>query len=143
MIDIERIKETSRYDMDALNNLLPQLGADYVMSESLLAEIVRSEDIYLFVAKKEGEIVGILTLVLYPIPTGWKAWIDDVVVDESCRRQGIARKLVDRAILQAKDRRAASLNLSSRPERVAANKLYQAMNIKLRETNLYRYNLGE
>lgn len=143
MIKIERVKESSQHIIDTLNNLLPQLGADYVMSQSLLDQIVDREDVYLFVAKKDDVIVGTLTLAMYPLPTGLKAWIEDVIVDENYRGFGIARKLVDQAILQAKEREAVSLSLSSRPERVAANKLYQTMNFKIRETNLYRYNPDE
>lgn len=143
MIKIERIKKSSQHIIDTLNNLLPQLGADYVMSQSLLEQIVDREDVYLFVATKDDIIVGTLTLAMYPIPTGLKAWIEDVIVDENYRGFGIARKLVDRAIQQAKERNVASLSLSSRPERVAANKLYQAMSFEIRETNLYRYKADE
>lgn len=143
MIKIERVRDCSQYIIDTLNDLLPQLGADYAMDESLLKEIVGQENVYLFVAKKEDAIVGTLTLAMYPIPTGLKAWIEDVIVDENCRGLGIARKLVDHAIMQAKERNVVSLSLSSRPERVAANKLYQAMNFRIRETNLYRYNPDE
>ena len=139
MIEIERVKKSSQEIIDALNNLLPQLGADSVMNESLLTQIVSQENVYLFVARKDGEIVGTLSLTMYPIPTGLKAWIEDVIVDENCRGFGIARKLVDRAIHRAKERNVVSLSLSSRPERVAANKLYQSMNFKIRDTNLYRY----
>lgn len=143
MIEIERVTSSSQYIIDTLNNLLPQLGADYVMSQSLLGEIVNSDYVYLLVAKEDDQIVGSLTLALYPIPTGLRAWIEDVIVDENHRGKGIARKLVEAAIGYAKDRKVVSLSLSSRPEREAANRLYQSMGFEIRKTNFYRYNSEE
>lgn len=143
MIKIERVVSSSQYIIDTLNNLLPQLGADYVMSQSLLDKIVSSDDVYLLVAKDEEQIVGTLTLAMYPIPTGLRAWIEDVVVDENQRGKGIARKLVEEAVKYSKERGATSLSLSSRPEREAANKLYQSIGFEIRKTNFYRYKSEE
>lgn len=140
MIEIERVRNSSQNIIDALNSLLSQLGADYILCESLLNQIIESENNYLFVAKDKEQIVGTLTLVFCPIPTGLKAWIEDVVVDEKQRGRGIARMLVERAIDVAKDRGVSSLNLTSRPEREAANRLYQSLGFDIRKTNFYRYN---
>jgi ribosomal protein S18 acetylase RimI-like enzyme len=93
----------------------------------------------LLVAKVEGAIVGSLTLALFWIPTGLRAWIEDVVVDESVRGQGIGAALNQEALKVARDQGARTVDLTSRPSREAANRLYQRLGFKQRETNVYRY----
>jgi ribosomal protein S18 acetylase RimI-like enzyme len=90
---------------------------------------------------EEGSIVGTLTLVAFRIPTGVGAWIEDVVVDEGARRRGVGETLMTVAIRLAEDSGARHLNLTSRPEREAANRLYQRLGFEQRETNVYRLTL--
>ena len=82
-----------------------------------------------------------LTLVLFRIPTAVRAWIEDVVVDESARGRGVASALVNRALEQAAVAGARTVDLTSRPSRQDANRLYQELGFELRETNVYRYAL--
>jgi ribosomal protein S18 acetylase RimI-like enzyme len=95
----------------------------------------------LFVAREHGEIVGSLSLVLFRIPTGLRAWIEDVVVDESARGKGVGEALSRAAIDHALKAGAKTVDLTSRPSREAANRLYERLGFKKRETNVYRYEL--
>ena len=97
-----------------------------------------SDDTVLFLARLGGLIVGSLTLAFYRIPTGLKAWIEDVVVEESGRGAGIGRLLSEAALEEARSRRAKDVSLTSRPSREAANRLYQRLGFEVRESNLYR-----
>ena len=99
------------------------------------------DDTALFLARLDGAIVGSLTLALYRIPTGVKAWIEDVVVDESGRGTGIGRLLSEAAVDEARSRGAKDVSLTSRPSREAANRLYQRIGFEQRESNLYRFKI--
>jgi ribosomal protein S18 acetylase RimI-like enzyme len=92
-----------------------------------------------FIARLDGAIVGSLTLVLYRIPTGLKAWIEDVVVDEAARGHGVGELLNRAALDEARTRGVKGVSLTSRPSREAANRLYQRIGFTQRQTNVYRY----
>jgi ribosomal protein S18 acetylase RimI-like enzyme len=85
--------------------------------------------------------VGSLTLAVFRIPTGLRAWIEDVVVDESARGQGVGEALNRAALDRAAALGAVTVDLTSRPSRAAANRLYQRLGFEPRETNVYRYDL--
>lgn len=87
----------------------------------------------------EGEIVGMLTLAVFGIPTGVRAWIEDVVVDEAARGRGVGAVLTRRALELAAAAGAKTVELTSRPSRDAANRLYRRLGFVPRETNVYRY----
>ncbi len=93
-------------------------------------------------AHPDGPVVGMLTLVAFRIPTGVRAWVEDVVVDGRARRRGVGDALVAAALELAAARGAHTLDLTSRPSRQDANRLYQRAGFELRETNVYRYRLG-
>ena len=95
----------------------------------------------LFVARVDGAIVGSLTLAMYPLPTGRKAWIDDVVVDGDARGRGVGEALSRAALDEARRRGAKEVDLTSRPTREAANRLYQRLGFVPRDTNVYRFTL--
>jgi ribosomal protein S18 acetylase RimI-like enzyme len=95
----------------------------------------------LFVARLDGSIVGSLTLAFYRIPTGLKAWIEDVVVDDAARGRGVGEALNRAAIAEAADRGAKNVSLTSRSSREAANRLYQRLGFEPYETNVYRYTI--
>lgn len=128
--------------INAFKRLIPQLSSSNpAPSQTQLDEIVSSPSTVLFVARAEGRIVGALTLVLFRIPTGLRAWIEDVVVDNEVRGKGIGETLSRAALDEAKMRGAVTVDLTSRPSRVDANRLYQRLGFVARETNLYRYRL--
>ena len=141
-----KIREVKRYSkrvLTAVQKLLPQLDPDAeLFTEKKLRSVLRSGSTYFFVAEASDKtIAGILSAVVYIIPTGTKFWIEDVVVDESYRGKGIGKDLMKCAIDFARSKGARSVDLTSRPDRVAANKLYQDLGFVLRETNVYRYSL--
>jgi len=130
--------------IDALARLIPQLSRSApAPGETELAEIVASEATELLVARNsdDGSIVGTLTLVLFRTPTGLRAWIEDVVVDEAARGLGVAKALNQHALALAAARGVRSVDLTSRPSREAANQLYQRLGFARRETNVYRYDV--
>lgn len=106
-----------------------------------LGEIIASPASRLFVARLDGRIVGSLTLILFRIPTGVRAWIEDVVVDDSARGAGVGGELNRAALAEAERFGAKTVDLTSRPSREAANRLYQRLGFTPRETNVYRKTL--
>jgi ribosomal protein S18 acetylase RimI-like enzyme len=144
-IAISEVVEVSDEIVAACWRLVPQLSSSNPPpSPEEVAEIVRSPATILFIARDpelENQIVGMLTLVIFRIPTGQHAWIEDVVVDERARRKGIGEALTRAAIERARAAGAATVDLTSRPSREAANRLYQRLGFVKRDTNVYRYTL--
>lgn len=140
---ISIVKRFSRRIFNAVNKLLPQLDPDTeLMTEDKFRSILRSGSTHFFIAETaDKEISGMLSAVVYIIPAGTKFWIEDVVVDKAYRGKGIGKDLMLNAIEFAKSAGARSVDLTSRPSRVAANKLYQELGFIMRETNVYRYQL--
>ena len=137
---IEELTDFSITALDAINGLLPQLSSSvFALEESDLRNIVDSESTKLFLAIDEDGVFGMLSLVLFRIPTGRKAWVEDVVVDEKARGRGVGKLLTEHAIQVALQHGAHSVDLTSRPSREAANALYQRVGFEQRETNVYRF----
>jgi len=108
-----------------------------------LTNMIKSDSTRLILARNEQEIVGLLVLVIYQVPTGMRAWIEDFVVDKHHRRKGIGEILLDHAIQLAKDAGARTVDLTSRSSREAAIQLYAKIGFKTRETNVFRIALQE
>lgn len=128
--------------LDAFHSLIPQLSTSsspITMAE--LREIVGDSATVVFVARDGGGIVGLLTLAMFRIPTGMRAWIEDVVVDGRARGKGVGEALNRAALATARQRGAKTVDLTSRPSREAANRLYQRIGFVRRDTNVYRYEL--
>ncbi len=126
----------------AFQRLIPQLSSSNPAPTSdELRHIVESESTMLLIAEEDGVIVGSLTLALFRIPTGLRAWIEDVVVDGAARGKGVGEALNRFALDEAKRRGATTVDLTSRPSREAANRLYQRLGFVKRDTNVYRYSL--
>ena len=104
-----------------------------------MEKVIAQEETHLFVAKEEDEIIGTLTLQFYHIPTGRKAWIEDVIVDQQARGKGVGAALVWHAMRIARQEGAEKVDLTSHPDRKAANMLYQKIGFKIRESNVYRF----
>lgn len=128
--------------VEAFARLVPQLSSSNPPpSRQQLEEIVASDATALFVARVNGRIVGSLTLATFRIPTGLRAWIEDVVVDSDARGHGVGEALNTAALDEARRRGAVTVDLTSRPSREAANRLYQRLGFVARETNVYRFDL--
>ncbi len=139
------VKEIAKVDdklIEAMKRLVPQLSnSNSPPGRSALEEIVASDSSILLAAFIDGEIVGSLTLVIFSIPTGKRAWIEDVVVDEKCRNKGIGEVLNKDAINIARQRGVKTVDLTSRPSRQSANRLYNRLGFIQRETNIYRFEI--
>lgn len=130
--------------VEAMSRLVPQLSASAPAPTAYeLEAIVTAPATTLFVARDQGgAIVGSLTLAVFRTPTGVRAWIEDVVVDEAARGAGAGEALVRAAIAVAVGEDARTVDLTSRPDREAANRLYRRLGFEQRATNVYRYHAG-
>jgi ribosomal protein S18 acetylase RimI-like enzyme len=128
----------------AFARLVPQLSSSAEPpSREQLQEIVASPAAMVLLARDDSsQIIGSLTLVVFRTPTGARAWIEDVVVDESARGRGTGEALVAEAIRLASGSGARTIDLTSRPSRESANRLYEKVGFQARKTNVYRYDLG-
>ena len=139
---IEIAAESTDELVHAMAVLIPQLSkSNPPPSATDLAAIIQSEASVLFIARVDGKIAGALTLATFRIPTGVRAWIEDVVVDSEARGHGVGEALNMAAIAEARSRGAITVELTSRPSREAANRLYQRIGFVQRETNIYRFTL--
>jgi ribosomal protein S18 acetylase RimI-like enzyme len=127
----------------AMAHLIPQLSsASPPPGPTELAVILSSDATHLLVAEDDdGTVLGSMTLVVFPIPTGIRAWIEDVVVDEAARGRGVGEALNRHALGIARDLGARTVDLTSRPTREAANRLYKRIGFVPRDTNVYRLEL--
>ncbi len=144
MFVIERASATPEV-VEAVTALLPLLSSSApAPTAGEVAEITGSPATTLFIARdgEGGPIVGTLTLALFRIPTGVRAWIEDVIVSSEVRGRGCGEDLTRAALDEARRAGARTVELTSRPSREAANRLYQRMGFEARETNVYRYDLG-
>jgi ribosomal protein S18 acetylase RimI-like enzyme len=142
-IEIEVATTVGPDVMDAVARLVPQLSPSATIpSAEQLQEIAASPCTTLLLARDRAQgrqIVGSLTLAVFRIPTGVRAWIEDVVVDSAARGKGVGEALTREALRLAAMRRAQTVELTSRPSREAANRLYRRLGFQARETNVYRY----
>jgi GNAT superfamily N-acetyltransferase len=136
------IIEVNTYSLEyqeAMQRFLDQLTSHpMTLTEPMFRQLLESANSHLFFLMKDEQIAGMLTVGIYHSPTGGKAWIEDVVVDETFRGQGLSKLLVSHAIEFVKSKQIPLLMLTSNPKRIAANKLYQAMGFERKETNVYR-----
>lgn len=134
--DVERLTE-------ALVHLVPQLSrSNPPPSVEAVRAMLDHQAISQFLATEgEGRIVGVSTLAVFPIPTGNRAWVEDVVVDEAVNGRGIGRQLIEAMLHRARQLGCVTVDLTSRPSRVAANALYEKVGFVKRETNIYRFEL--
>ena len=141
-VEISRADSVTDDLVAAFARLIPQLSSSSpAPTADELSEIVDAADSVLFVARLDGCVVGSLTIAFYRIPTGLKAWIEDVVVDGDARGNGIGEALSRAALDEARRRGAKNVSLTSRPSRESANRLYRGIGFETYDTNIYRYEL--
>jgi ribosomal protein S18 acetylase RimI-like enzyme len=138
-ISIETPSHADQDLFEALTHLLRQLSRKATLTRETLGDLLRHNATTLLVARLDGRIVGTLTLVMFPLPTGSRAHIEDVVVDQSARGLGIGAALVKAAIAAAEGRGVRTVDLTSRPTREAAIGLYTSLGFVQRDSHVYRY----
>jgi len=144
-MQIAKISEPTTELYDALQVLIPQMGKHKIPPTwDELSALLKREGATLLIARhpdETGKIVGVLSLTVYQVPTGLRAIVEDVVVDEKMRRMRIGKALLNRAIELAREAGANGVSLTSNPQREAANQMYISMGFELRKTNPYFYKL--
>lgn len=139
-VTIEVVQFVDDELVTAFGRLIPQLSRSATaLDAQTLRQLVAWPGNRLLVARMDGEIVGALTLVMFPIPTGLRAWIEDVVVDETARGHGVGAALTQEAVRMARADGARTVDLTSRPSREAANRLYERLGFQLRDSKVYRF----
>lgn len=140
-IEIRELAEVTDEHVEAFARLLPQLSSQAQPLERETIEAIMRHDAcsVLLATDDDGRIVGALTLVTFPLPTGLRARIEDVVVDDTARGQGVGAALTDAALSMANSRGARTVDLTSRPSREAANRLYRRLGFAERDSTVYRY----
>jgi len=142
-MDISILTEVTDEVVEAFARLIPQLSSSASIPTKVELQEIADNDALLIARDptQGGKIVGTLTLVTFRIPTGIRSWIEDVVVDSAERGKGIGEALTVAALKHAAQLGAKTVDLTSRPSREAANRLYQRVGFELRVTNAYRYTL--
>jgi len=141
-IEVTRARVASDELLGDLNRLVPQLSASAApLNRDALAKLVDADHVVVLMARLDGTTVGTLSLVVFDIPSGTRAWIEDVVVDEGARGKGVGEALVLAAVEEARSKGVRTIDLTSRPSREAANALYVKVGFERRETNVYRLSL--
>ncbi len=141
-VHVEVLDSVTPEVVEAFARLVPQLSRSAPPPDAgTLASIISSPASTVLIARSEGKITGTLTLVIFPIPTGIRAWIEDVVVDEAARGLRIGEALTRKALELAGAAGARTVDLTSRPSRVAAGRLYERVGFTERDSRLYRYAL--
>jgi ribosomal protein S18 acetylase RimI-like enzyme len=139
-VDIDVVQEATEEVAGALCHLVPQLSTSAALPDrAAVQRIVDSQATTLLAARLDGKIVGFLALVMFPIPTGFRAWIEDVIVDEAARGRGIGEALTKKALDLAEAAGARTVDLTTRPHREAAGRLYERVGFAVRTTRNYRY----
>jgi ribosomal protein S18 acetylase RimI-like enzyme len=139
-ISVEVLDEVTDEAVEAFGRLLPQVSRSAEpLDAAALASMVASPAITVLLARSDGQIIGSLTLAMFPVPSGRRAWIEDVVVDESGRGQGVGGALIQEALRLAREAGARTVDLTTRPSREAAGRLYERAGFQQRETRVYRY----
>jgi len=136
---VEVLTSVSDEDAADLRHLLGLLSTSAVFDRARIESMITHDATELLVVRDQGRIVGMTTVVTFPLPTGVRGIVEDVAVHESMRGKGIARLLLERATLLARERGLRTLDLTSRPSREAALRLYESVGFVRRDTNVLRY----
>lgn len=142
-VHVEVLSKVTDEVVETFARLLPQLSSTAgQLDRQAIEAIVAAPASTILIARVGEQIAGTLTLATFPIPTGVRAWIEDVVVDEAARGQRVGTALIEAAISLARRAGARTIDLTSRPSRVSAGVLYERIGFELRETRMYRYQLA-
>lgn len=137
--EVEILSAVTDEDAASIEILLRQLSRTASFDRDRLMAVVENRSTELIVVRVNGRIVGTATFVSVPLLTGWRGHVEDVVVDAELRGRGLARRLLERMTELAAERGLRTLDLTSRPSRESALRLYEAVGFVPRETNVLRF----
>ncbi|WP_432075611.1 N-acetyltransferase family protein [Streptomyces wuyuanensis] len=139
-VDVAVVREANDESVAAFARLLPQLSSTAdVLDHVAVRRLLSCDANTVLMARVEGSVVGMLTLVVFPLPSGLRARIEDVVVDEAARGLGVGGALTEEALRLAEAAGARTVDLTSRPSRAAANRLYERLGFEARGSKIYRF----
>jgi ribosomal protein S18 acetylase RimI-like enzyme len=142
-VRVEVLDQVTDEAVEAFARLLPQLSSSAPpLDRAALQQVVGAGATTVLVARSGDTITGTLSLVMFPVPTGVRAWIEDVIVDKAARGQGIGEALTVQALRLAEAAGARTVDLTSRPSREAAGRLYERVGFQARSTRTYRYSFS-
>ncbi|MDA8806115.1 GNAT family N-acetyltransferase [Opitutales bacterium] len=140
MIRIRKVSEQTEKDLREINNLIPQLSQSAkLLTKAEFTSLLNAESTHLYFAEDKEQVLGMLSLVTFLIPTGLRGWVEDVVVDTKARGKGVGKLLTMHALKEAQKMGVLTIDLTSRPSRDVANRLYQSVGFSARVTNVYRF----
>ncbi|MDB3958852.1 GNAT family N-acetyltransferase [Opitutales bacterium] len=140
MIRIRKVSKQTEKDLREINNLIPQLSQSAkLLTKAEFTSLLNAESTHLYFAEDKEQVLGMLSLVTFPIPTGLRGWVEDVVVDTKARGKGVGKLLTMHALKEAQKMGVLTIDLTSRPSRDVANRLYQSVGFSARVTNVYRF----
>lgn len=140
---IEKLEEATPENAEIIRGLVAQLGSNYKeLSNKDFEAMINASCNHLFVAKNKNNIVGMVTVIVYRIPYAKKAYIEDIVVDESFRQMGLGKLLLEKAVAFAKEQKVAYVQFTSKKTREAGNALYNKLGFEIHDTNVYRLNFS-
>ena len=141
-MQIVELKEVTAQQIADLKGLMKEFSERVTMTEEALLNVLKDDNSHLFALMAEGVVVGCATLCVFHSPMGRKASVEDVVVSSICRGRHWGRTLMERMLEEAQKLAPIEVQLTSKPERVAANALYQSLGFQRKETNCYRLALS-
>ena len=138
-MEIVELTTFSEEFVAGIDGLMRELCATAEATEERVRMVIESPNMHQYAAfDEDGRIVGCATLCVCTTPEMIIGFVEAVVVAAECRGQHIGRRLMERIIDDARRFGVQELHLTSRPQRVAANGLYQALGFERKETNVYR-----
>ncbi|UEJ84335.1 GNAT family N-acetyltransferase [Brachybacterium halotolerans subsp. kimchii] len=138
-VTISSAESLSDVDVERIAALLSELSTSAQFDRARLMALLGNDDVLLFVARTDEAVVGMATLATFPLVTGWRGIVEDVVVSEDARGRGVARNLLEAIIAEADSLHLRTLDLTSRPSRDSAQRLYESVGFEYRDTNVMRY----
>lgn len=136
IVELNALTERQLADVRAL---MVELDPEIPVADAKILATVNAPSSHFFAAvDPERGILGCASLCVFYSPTGTKASIEDVVVSSSARGAHLGRRLLEHLLEYARTQLGdVDIHLTSRPQRVAANALYQSLGFERRETNAY------
>ena len=138
MLKLLRIQTVTDEQVDEIKRLMFELDPEMPVTSDGVRVAVEAPGTCFFALMDDVHIVGCASLCVCHSPSGTKAHIEDVVVLSSYRGQHLGRRMIEYVIDYArKELMPVDIFLTSRPQRVAANELYQSLGFRQKMTNVY------